>query len=134
MNLPSLKRFALQIAGGLSVFLAVLGIFLPLLPTTPFLLLAAFCWSRSSPRFHGWLLGNRYFGGRLTDYLAGRGIPVRQKIVTLAFLWVSIGVSAILVARLWVGLILLACAVGVTVHLMVIPNAPRDPKSPARGQ
>jgi len=116
---------ALQAAGWLSLALGVLGIFLPLLPTTPFLLLTAFCWARSSPRFHRWLMTNRFFGGSLSDYLAGKGVPLWQKLATLAVLWISLGVSARLLSRPWVSLLLLAVAIGVTLHVLLFQKTRR---------
>lgn len=109
--------------GTLSVTLGVLGMVLPLLPTTVFLLLAAWCFSRSSPRFHSWLLNNRLLGGYISAYHEGRGMSVRDKWITLATLWVGIGITAIFfVDAVWVRLILLAIAVGVTVHLIRLPT------------
>ncbi|MBN8217758.1 MAG: YbaN family protein [Spirochaetes bacterium] len=125
MSLPPLRRLALQAAGWLSLALGVLGIFLPLLPTTPFLLLTAFCWARSSPRFHRWLMTNRFFGGSLSDYLAGKGVPLWQKLATLAVLWISLGVSARLLSRPWVSLLLLAVAIGVTLHVLLFQKTRR---------
>jgi len=108
----------LIVAGTVSVGIGILGIFLPLLPTTPFLLLAAACYARSSPRLYRWLHENRWFGEYLTNYRAGRGLPVRGKIITLAILWVAIGLSIILVEHLALRLLLAAIVVGVTVHLL----------------
>lgn len=110
-------------AGSLCVVLGVLGIVLPLLPTTVFLLLAAWCFSRSSERFHSWLLGNRLLGSYISAYHEGRGMSLRDKWVTLATLWTGIGITAVFfVGVLWVRLILLAIAIGVTIHLIRLPT------------
>jgi uncharacterized membrane protein YbaN (DUF454 family) len=103
--------------GAVSVGLGALGIFLPLLPTTPFLLLAATCFARSSPRFYGWLLEHRILGRYIRDYRRG-GLTVRAKFVTVGMLWLTIGVSALIVNSLHVRALLLIIAVGVTVHVM----------------
>jgi len=76
------------------VALAVLGLFLPVLPTTPFLLLAAVCYARSSERFYHWLMTNRWFGEYIRNYREGRGIPLKQKVLTISLLWVTIGYAA----------------------------------------
>jgi uncharacterized membrane protein YbaN (DUF454 family) len=87
------RKAILIFAGTVCVALGVLGMFLPLLPTTVFLLMAAYCYSRSSERFHTWLLNNRLFGDYIRNYKSGRGISMRQKVTTTSILWVSIGVS-----------------------------------------
>ena len=116
-------RPILVAVGLLSVGLGVLGMFLPLLPTTVFLLLAAWCFSKSSPRFHQWLLTNRVLGGYISAYHEGRGMSVRDKWITLATLWVGIGITAIFFVNvLWVRLLLLAIATGVTIHLIRLPT------------
>lgn len=112
------RRVLLLVCGTLCVVLGVLGMFLPLLPTTPFLLLAAFCYGRSSQRTYRWLVNNRWFGEYIRNYRYGRGIPLKQKILTITLLWLTIGYTVLfIVSDWWVKLILLAIAVGVTVHL-----------------
>lgn len=115
------RKAILIFAGTVFVGLGVLGVFLPLLPTTVFLLLAAYCYSRSSERFHNWLLNNRLLGKYIRNYRSGRGISIRQKATTLVFLWVSIGFSIwLLSAAFWWTIFLLAVAVGVTTHVLCI--------------
>ena len=115
-----IRKAVLIFTGTVCVALGVLGMFLPLLPTTVFLLMAAYCYSRSSERFHTWLLTNRWFGPYISNYKSGKGISLRQKISTISILWVSIGVSIWLVGGFWITLLLLAIAVGVTIHLLWI--------------
>jgi uncharacterized membrane protein YbaN (DUF454 family) len=80
-------KIILNLIGCLAVVLGVLGIFLPLLPTTPFLLLASACFARGSTRMHHWLQTNRVFGKYLRDYENGKGIPLRGKVWVLIFMW-----------------------------------------------
>ena len=116
-----LARFLLIGFGTLCVALGVVGIFVPILPTTPFLLLAAFCYARSSQRFLNWLLTNRWFGAYIKDYREGRGIPRPQKALTIIALWLTIGFSALYAVPVWWGrLLLIAVAIGVTFHLLRI--------------
>ncbi|KFI08596.1 YbaN family protein [Massilia sp. BSC265] len=79
-----------NVAGALAVLLGILGLFLPLLPTTPFLLLASWCFARGSDRLHRWLLSHRVFGEYLRNFEAGRGIPLKAKILATTMLWGSL--------------------------------------------
>lgn len=99
------------------------GVIVPVLPTTPFLILAAWCYARSSQRCYRWLMDNRVFGRYLCDYLQGRGVPRRVKAVALGFLWVVLGVSAVFFTdKLWVRIVLGVVAVGVTVHVVAVKS------------
>lgn len=124
------RKAVLIFTGTVCVGLGVLGIFLPLLPTTVFLLLAAYCYSRSSERFHTWLVNNRFLGSYIKNYRTGRGMAVRQKVTTLLILWASIGFSIWMVGGFWVGLLLAAIAIAITVHILWIktyrPEASTD--------
>ncbi|MDA0351035.1 MAG: YbaN family protein [Chloroflexi bacterium] len=105
--------------GTLFVGIGVLGIFLPLLPTTVFLLIAAACYGRSSERAYRWLMTNRLFGRYLRNYQEERGATVRTKVVSIAFLWVGIGAAAYWIdAPIWLAAVLAAIATGVTIHLV----------------
>ncbi|MBK8465594.1 MAG: YbaN family protein [Chloracidobacterium sp.] len=116
-----IRKATLIFFGTVCVGLGVLGIFLPLMPTTVFLLMAAYCYSRSSERFHNWLLNNRWLGRYIKNYKSGEGISVRQKATTIAILWASIGFSIWYVAgAFWLTLLLAAIAIGVTIHLVMI--------------
>jgi len=114
-------RILLIIAGTFFVGLGIVGIFVPVLPTTPFLLLAAACYARSSQRFYGWLLNNKWFGSYIRNYLERKGVPLRVKVVTVTLLWITIGSSvAFAVNILVVKLILILIAVGVSIHILSI--------------
>jgi uncharacterized protein len=116
-----IRKAALIFLGTVCVALGVLGMFLPLLPTTVFLLGAAYCYSRSSERFHTWLLNNRWCGSYIRNYQSGKGILMRQKISTIMILWASIGFSIwMLSAGLWLTLLLVTIAVGVSLHLILL--------------
>ena len=119
--MKDLTRILLIVIGTLFVALGVLGVFLPVLPTTPFLLLAAICYARSSKRFYNWLMTNRWCGEYIRNYREGRGITLRHKILTISLLWLTIGYAAWFVVSLWwVKLILFGIAAGVTLHLVKI--------------
>ena len=117
----NLSRLLLIIAGTFFVGLGIIGIFLPLLPTTPFLLLAAACYARSSKRFYNLLLTNRWFGNYIRNYREGKGAPFKIKILSISFLWIAIGYSAIFVVHILLGrIILILIAIGVTIHILSI--------------
>jgi uncharacterized membrane protein YbaN (DUF454 family) len=116
-----IKKRLLIVAGTMATAIGIIGIFVPILPTTPFLLLAAACYVRSSERFYRWLLNNRLFGTYIGDYLAGRGMPLKTKIFTLVLLWLAIGLSvAIGTDNMVVRIVLVLVAIGVTLHIILI--------------
>ena len=111
-------RYALLAIGWLSVALGVLGIFLPVLPTTPFLLLAAACFMRSSKRFYLWLVNHRQLGPWIVDYLEGQGIPLKGKIYAIGLMWLSISLSCYLVPLFWARAFMLTSAVLVSLYIL----------------
>lgn len=113
-------RIALLAAGVLCVILGVIGIFVPILPTTPFLLLAAACFARSCDSCHAWLLEHRWFGSFIRNWHERRGVTRRQKTVALAMLWAGIGVSIAFGSELWwVRLMLVTIATCTTLYLVL---------------
>ncbi|MGX5219849.1 YbaN family protein [Pseudomonas segetis] len=120
-------RYALLAIGWLSVALGVIGIFLPVLPTTPFLLLAAACFMRSSERFYHWLVDHPRLGPWIRDYLEGEGIPRKAKIYSISLMWLSIGLSCYLVPMFWARLFMLTSAVCVTVYILRQKTLPTPP-------
>ncbi len=109
--------------------MGVLGIVFPILPTTPWLLLAAYCFARSSERMHTWLLENRLFGRHLRNYLEGRGVPLGVKIYSMTALWLTIGVAIyFFVPILWVDILLLTIGVLVSVHILTLRTINKEPE------
>ena len=116
-----LLRVVLIIAGTLFVGLGVLGIIVPLLPTTPFLLLSAACYARSSKRFYDWLLNNKWFGNYIKKYRDGKGVPKKVKVLSISLLWITIIFSAVfIVHNIFIRIILIVVAIGVTIHILSI--------------
>ncbi len=116
------RRWALLLCGTLSLGLGLLGIFVPLLPTTCFLLLAAWCYARSSQRLYDRLMNARLIGPYLRRYRDSRVIPPRVKIAALVMMWITIGYAVLTYPSVWVRLTLFAIAVGVTIHLEKLPK------------
>ena len=117
----NLSRWVLIIIGSFFAGLGILGIFLPLLPTTPFLLLAAVCYIRSSERFYNWLINNKWLGNYIKNYLEGKGVPLKVKVLSISLLWITIGYSVVFVVNIFLfKVILILIAIGVTIHIQSI--------------
>lgn len=122
----SLNLF-LAALGCLCVALGVIGIFLPLLPTTPFLLLAAWLFARSSKRFHHWLVSHPKLGPFILMWQSGNGIERKVKIRILICLWASMGVSMIIIAKLWAVMALSCSGLGVSIYILKLPTINKEP-------
>jgi len=121
-----LKKGLFVVAGTVSLGLGFVGIVLPVLPTTPFLLLSAACYYKGSERLHRWMLNNRLFGDYLRNYKEGKGIPPKTKIFTLILLWSAISFSALfMLNNPIIQIILFAIAIGVSIHVVTLPNSKR---------
>ncbi|MCU5771976.1 DUF454 family protein [Erwiniaceae bacterium BAC15a-03b] len=113
-----MQRILLLVVGWLAIALGTLGVVLPLLPTTPFILLAAWCFARSSPRFHHWLLYRSWFGSYIRHWQQHRALPPKAKGRAILFIIITFAVSLWLVKILWLR-ILLACMLCVLVIFML---------------
>ena len=122
--MSDLTRFLLRALGSLFGGLAVLGIFLPVRPTTPFLLLAAGLYARGSTRFHDWLIYHDRLGPYVRDYRAGRGIPRKTKVVGLTWMWVALVSSAIITASIPLAILLMGIGSYGTWFLSRVPTRP----------
>ena len=120
-------RWLFIISGFLLTGIGIAGMFLPILPTTVFLLLAAWCFARSSEKFYNWLHKNKFFGKYLSDYRSGRGMTLGSKIFSISFLWTGILYSVFFATELlYVRILLLLIAIGVTWHLLAIKTSGKD--------
>lgn len=129
-----MQRIVLLILGWLAIVLGTLGIVLPLLPTTPFMLLAAWCFARSSPRFHEWLLWRSPFGRYLRHWQQHRAMPPRTKGRAIALIIPTFAISIALVKILWVRsmlLAMLALLVAFMWRIPVVAETP-EPRQPPR--
>ena len=129
-------QYILMGIGIVSVSLGTAGIFLPLLPTTPFLLLAAACFLRSSKRLHDWIMNHKWFGSYIYNYCTYKAIPRKTKILSIALLWITISYSALWVVPILAVKMLLFCiAIAVTWHLLslnTLENINTKPKESGR--
>lgn len=120
LGMPKLLNYLCTILGFLCVGFAVLGIFLPVLPTTPWLLLAAWLFYKGNPKMRIWLLNNKYLGPYIDNYIKYRAIPLKSKIISISMLWITILFSFYIVNPILLKILLLCIAVGVTIHLLMI--------------
>lgn len=126
----TITRALWLIAGLICLVLGTIGMVLPILPTTPFLLASAACFCKSSPRMYNWLLNNKWFGEYIKNYKEGRGLPMKTKITALTLLWTTISLSTVFLLNrilppqlvLPMQLIMLAVAVGVSIHILRLPT------------
>lgn len=116
-------RSLLLFAGFISISFAILGIFLPLIPTTPLVLLAAYFFGKSSKKFHSWLITNKMFGTYIKNYQAGKGISLRSKITAISSMWAVLIISGTWATDvLFIRILLGAVGIGVTIHLLRMPT------------
>ena len=110
----------LTFLGFLSLALGIVGAFLPILPTTPFVLLAAGLFAKSSEKFHKKLLEHKVFGELIRDYQEDKSIPLYAKVISISTMWASILFAVFVPARdkLWLQIILLVIATGVSIHIL----------------
>ena len=121
-------KIFLTILGLVSFALAVAGIFLPLLPTTPLLLLAAWCFVRSSPHLYGWLMRHPKFGPYIRNFRESMAIPLRVKVVSVAMIWLTIGycIVAVVDEYLWAQILMFALAATISWHILSYKTLKRD--------
>ena len=121
VSISLFAKYFYLISGFLLVTIGVIGIFLPLLPTTIFLILASICFLKSSPKANEWLRNHKILGVYIDNYQNKSGLTFKSKLINITVLWVSISVSAILLTEeLYIRMLLLAIAIGVTIHLVMI--------------
>jgi uncharacterized membrane protein YbaN (DUF454 family) len=114
-------RSILIVAGTFFLILGAIGIVLPILPTTPFLLLAAACYARGSKKFYNWLINNKRFGKFIKNYREGKGIPIRAKALAISFLWIAMIITMLFfVTNIILRVVLIIISIGVSIHLLTI--------------
>ncbi len=121
-----IKKRILIALGTFFAILGFIGVFLPILPTTPFLLLAAACYVRSSKRLYHRLINHKLLGIYIKNYVEDKKLPLKAKLTTITMLWVSILISIIIMQKTIMTIILLIIATGVTIHIMMIRTLNRE--------
>ena len=112
-------KYLLIILGSLSLALGVIGIFLPVLPTTPFLLLSAALYVRSSEKLYQWLINQKYLGTYIRNFREHHAIPLRAKIISITMIWITLIYCSITISNIiWIKLMFIALAIAVTRHIL----------------
>lgn len=124
----SMKIFY-TVTGTISLTLGIIGIFIPLLPTTPFLLLSAALYFRGSPHLYQWLIHQRYLGSYISNFREYRAIPLRAKIISVSLIWATLSYCILQIAPyLWLKVALLAIAIGTTWHILSYKTLRKQPE------
>jgi len=122
-----MMRGVYVVVGTIALVIGAIGIFLPVIPTTPLVILAAACYYRGSERLHAWILSSRWFGETIENYQAGRGLTRDTKMRAIFLMWTSIIISAwFFVSNLFVRVAMIGVAIGVTVYLVRLPTLERN--------
>ena len=112
-------KFLFAFLGSVSLVLGIMGVFLPVLPTTPFLLLAAAMYMRSSQRLYNWLMSHKHLGAYIRNFREHKALPLRVKVVSVTMVWATLLYCAIFVAKeWWMSAVFIAIAIGVTIHIL----------------
>jgi uncharacterized membrane protein YbaN (DUF454 family) len=127
----SAVRGLLLTAGTVCLGLGVAGIIVPVLPTTPFLLLASACFLRSSERLHRWLTGHRYLGSYIRTFERGQAIPLRGKAVAISLIWLSMLFSILMLDTLSIEIVLVLIGITVTLWIASRPTLPPERQEPS---
>jgi len=123
----AIKSKILIFFGSFFLIIGIIGIFIPILPTTPFLLLSAACYARGSEKFYNWLINNKWLGEYIKNYQKGRGIPLNIKILAISLLWITIVFSTIVVVSIYlIQIILIIIAIAVTIHILTIKTMKKE--------
>ncbi len=120
MKLNYIKKILYIFVGTLSLVLGVTGIFLPVLPTTPFLLLASVCYLKSSKRMYNWLINNKVLGSYIYSYMNYKAVSKNTKTGAIIFLWITLSISILLIKLIYIKVFLVLVGIAVTWHIATI--------------
>ena len=119
----AVKKLLLTLLGIILLSLGAVGVLIPVLPTTPFVLLAAACFSTGCEKAAEWLRSSRVFGQYIENYRTKKGISRTLKIASIVFLWAGLATSIAITQKTWLSILLGAIGVGVTIHLLLIKTS-----------
>jgi uncharacterized membrane protein YbaN (DUF454 family) len=128
MSTNLLKKYFFIFLGTISLVLGFIGLFLPIIPTTPFLLLTSFCYLRGSKRLHHWLINHKIFGEYIYNYITYGGVKLNVKIGSIIFLWLSLSISIFVVNIFLMRLGLLVIGIAVSFHIVSLKTISKTAK------
>jgi uncharacterized membrane protein YbaN (DUF454 family) len=115
------------IVGTIALIIGAIGLFLPVIPTTPLVILAAACYYRGSDRLHTWILSSRWFGETIKNYQEGKGLTRNTKVRAISMMWIMILISAwFFIRNLFVRVAIICVAIGVTFYLVRLPTLEKN--------
>lgn len=114
----TLKKYFLVTIGTISLILGAIGLFIPLLPTTPFVLLTSYCYLRSSNRLYNWIINNKVFGNYIHNYMINKAVKKSDKISAMIMLWISLGISIYFIDKTYLKLLLVFIGTAVSIHVL----------------
>ncbi|GAA0303318.1 hypothetical protein GGQ92_002986 [Gracilibacillus halotolerans] len=120
-QLSNWRRILWVSSGTVSLAIGAIGIVVPILPTTPLIILAAFCFGKGSPALHQLLISNRYFGHYIKDYQEGKGVPLHIKFTAVFLVWTSVLFSLLVIPLLAVKLFMTALAIFLSIFIFTSP-------------
>lgn len=124
-----MKKYVIFTVGCILIVIASIGLFLPILPTTPFVILSAMCFSISSEKAYRLLVKNRFFGPYIENYKNGSGVTVAAKVRGIIMLWVLLIISAIAMHKLWSSIMFAVIGSAVTIHLLLLKTKSLEERS-----
>ena len=128
----NMKNGLYLLAGTITLVVGIIGVFIPVLPTTPFLLLSSLCYLRSSPRMYEWLMGHKVLGPYISSYMIYKGITRRNKVASLVFLWATLTISRVFIGKDIVTWILLIVGILVSIHILLLRTLTQEEQEEIR--
>ena len=119
-NKLKLKKLVLTVTAFVSLLLGIVGVVIPIMPTTPFILLAAICLTAGNNKIAQSLRRSPFFGSYIENFHTKQGVSKALKVFSIIFVWTGLAVSALITKTLWISIVLAAVGVGVTIHLLLI--------------
>ena len=130
--MKNMKNGLYLLVGTITLVVGIIGVFIPVLPTTPFLLLSSFCYLRSSAKMYRWLMGHKVLGPYISCYMIYKGITRKNKVVSLVFLWTTLTISMVFIGKDIVTWVLLVVGILVSIHILMLRTLTQEEQEEIR--